>query len=35
MYLEEEDTPKIVEIMDNNLDLELDIEGLAYPYIDL
>ena len=35
MYSEEEDTPRIVEVEDNNLDLASDIEGLADPYIDL
>ena len=32
MYLEE-DTLRIVELKDNNLDLDSDIEGLADPYI--
>jgi len=35
MYLEEEDTPRIVELGDDGLDLVLDIEGLANPYMDL
>jgi len=35
MYSEEEDTPKIVEIEDNELDFVLDIEGPADPYMDL
>ena len=35
MYLEEEDTPRIVEIEDNRLDLDSDVEGLADPYMDL
>ena len=35
MYLEEEDTPRIVELKNNNLDLNLDVEGPADPYIDL
>jgi len=35
MYLEKEDSPRIVELRDNGLDLDLDIEGLANPYIDL
>jgi len=35
MYLEEEDTPRIVELRDDRLDLVLDIEGLADPYMDL
>jgi len=35
MYLEEEDTPRIIEIEDNGLGLDSDIEGLADPYMDL
>ena len=35
MYLEEEDTPRIVEIEDDGLDLVSDAEGLADPYMDL
>ena len=35
MYLEKEDTPRIIEIEDNGLDLVSDIEGPADPYIDL
>ena len=35
MYLEEENTPKIVEIRDDGLDLVSDVEGLANPYMDL
>jgi len=35
MYLEEEDTLRIVEIEDNKLDLVLDVEGPADPYMDL
>jgi len=35
MYLEEEDTPKIVEIEDDGLDFVSDIEGPADPYMDL
>jgi len=35
MYLEEEDTPRIIEIEDNGQDLILDIKGLANPYMDL
>ena len=35
MYLEEEDTPRIVELEDNGLDLVSDVEGPADPYIDL
>jgi len=32
MYSEEEDTPKIVEVGDDDLDFVLDIEGPANPY---
>ena len=35
MYLEEEDSPRIVELEDNALDFVSDIEGLANPYMDL
>jgi len=35
MYLEEEDTPRIVEVEDDRLGLDSDIEGLANPYMDL
>jgi len=35
MYLEEEDTPRIVEIEDDGLDFVSDIEGPANPYMDL
>ena len=35
MYSEEEDTPRIIEIEDNGLDLVSDIEGPADSYIDL
>jgi len=35
MYLEEEDTLRIVEVIDNKLDFVLDAEGLADPYMDL
>jgi len=35
MYLEEEDTPRIVEVGNDNLDFISDIEGLADPYMDL
>jgi len=35
MYLEEEDTPRIIEIKDNGLDLDSDVEGPADPYMDL
>jgi len=35
MYLEKEDTPRIVEIEDDGLDFVLDIEGPVDPYIDL
>jgi len=35
MYLEEEDTLRIVEIEDDGLDFVSDVERLANPYIDL
>jgi len=35
MYLEEEDTPRIVELVDDGLDFDSNVEGLADPYIDL
>jgi len=35
MYSEEEDTLRIVELRDDELDLDSDIEGPADPYIDL
>jgi len=35
MYLEEEDTLRIVEIDDDGLDFVSDIEGAADPYMDL
>ena len=35
MYSEKEDTLRIVELGDNRLDLVLDIEGPANPYMDL
>jgi len=35
MYSEEKDTLRIVEIEDNGLDLVLDVEGPADPYMDL
>jgi len=35
MYSEEEDTPRIVELVDNRLDFDSDVEGLADPYMDL
>ena len=35
MYSEKEDTLRIVEVGDDDLDFVLDIEGLADPYIDL
>jgi len=35
MYLEEEDTLRIVEIEDNGLDLVSDIKEPANPYMDL
>jgi len=35
MYLEEEDTLRIVEVGNDNLDFDSDIEGLANPYMNL
>jgi len=35
MYSEEEDTPRIVEVVDNRLDFDSDVEGPADPYMDL
>ena len=35
MYLEEEDTPRIIEVEDDDLDIVSDIEGLANSYMDL
>jgi len=35
MYLEEEDSPRIIELGDNTLDFVSDVEGLANPYMDL
>ena len=35
MYSEKEDTPKIVEVENDNLDFVSDIEELADPYMDL
>ena len=35
MYSEEEDTPRIVELGDDGLDLVSDMEGLADPYMNL
>ena len=35
MYSEEEDTPRIVEVVDDGLDFDLDVEGLADPCMDL
>jgi len=36
MYLEEEDSPKIVEILDNGLDMDLDLKDrLADLYLEL
>jgi len=35
MYLEEEDTLRIVEIEDDGLDFLLDVDGLADLYMDL
>jgi len=35
MYLEEEDTPRIVELVDSELDFDSDVKGPADPYMDL
>jgi len=35
MYSEEEDSPRIVELVDNGLDFDSDVERPADPYIDL
>jgi len=35
MYLEEENTPGIVEVVDDGLDFDSDVEGPADPYMDL
>jgi len=35
MYSEEEDTPRIVELVDDELDFVSDTEGPADPYMDL
>ena len=35
MYSEKEDTPKIVEVENDDLDFISDIKGLADPYMDL
>jgi len=35
MYSEEEDTPRIVEVVDDGLDFDSDVEGPADPYMDL
>ena len=35
MYSEEEDTPRIVEVVDDGLDFDSDVEGPANPYMDL
>jgi len=35
MYLEEENTPGIVEVVDDRLDFDSDVEGPADPYMDL
>jgi len=35
LYSEEKDSPGIVEVRDNNMDLVLDIEGPVDPYLDL
>jgi len=35
MYSEEEDTPRIVELIDDGLDFLSDVDGPADPYMDL
>ena len=35
MYSEEEDIPRIVELVDDGLDFVSDAEGLTDPYMDL
>ena len=35
IYSEEEDTPRIVELVDDRLDFDSDVEEPADPYIDL
>jgi len=35
MYSEEEDTPRIVEVKEDDLNFVSDVEGLANPYMDL
>jgi len=35
IYLEEEDTLRIIELKNNELDLVSDIKGLTNPYMDL
>jgi len=35
MYSEEEDTPRIVELVDDGLDFDSDLEEPANPYMDL
>jgi len=35
IYSEEEDTPRIVELVDDELDFVLDTEKLVDPYMDL
>ena len=35
MYSEEEDTPRIVEVVDDGLDFDSDVKGPADPYMDL
>ena len=35
MYSEEEDTPRIVELVDDGLDFDSDVEGPADPYMDM
>jgi len=35
VYLEEEDTPRIVDVKEDDLDFVSDVEGPADPYMDL
>jgi len=35
MYLEKEDTLRIVELVDDRLDFDSDVEGPTNPYMDL
>jgi len=35
MYLEEKDSPRIVEVVDNGMDLNSDVKGPADPYLEL